>query len=256
MKHVILPVELPTDQLQALMANVLQKENDCWTWQGNVRHGYGIMYLPQAKCSIRIHRLMWQVFNKQEIPATAIVRHLCHNRVCCNPHHLAIGTHADNAQDKVNANRQSKGYGTGNAKLTEKEVVEIRTRYATENVSEESLAKQYKIGKTIIGNILLGQKWKHLPGLIKYVDYCPVRMIKNKPVFTEKQIIEIRLKRYQNQTLESIAHEYGVGISTIERITKGYSYPKYPGLIRGQDYLITNSDTTFSDEVVVPLLNR
>lgn len=30
-----------------------------------------------------------------------LVRHMCHNRLCCNPAHLRGGTHADNSDDRA-----------------------------------------------------------------------------------------------------------------------------------------------------------
>jgi hypothetical protein len=74
----------------------------CWPWRGTVlRNGYG-----QAKFSGKkhlAHRLALALAG-QEVPAGMLVLHaplVCHNRLCCNPAHLRLGTAADNARDRV-----------------------------------------------------------------------------------------------------------------------------------------------------------
>jgi hypothetical protein len=62
-----------------------------------------------------------------KIPRGHVVRHLCDNRTCCNPSHLATGTHRDNMRDVANSGTQ-RGENNGNAKLTAEMVCEIRRR--------------------------------------------------------------------------------------------------------------------------------
>lgn len=35
----------------------------------------------------------------QDLRSDRVVRHRCHNRLCINPEHLALGTQADNKRD-------------------------------------------------------------------------------------------------------------------------------------------------------------
>ena len=44
--------------------------------------------------------------------------------------------------------------------LTENQVREIRTRYATENISQRELAKQYGCCQTNISALVRGKNWK------------------------------------------------------------------------------------------------
>lgn len=44
------------------------------------------------------HRIAWSLANDSD-PGDNLVRHLCDNPLCCNPVHLAIGSHKDNMKD-------------------------------------------------------------------------------------------------------------------------------------------------------------
>lgn len=74
-------------------------ENECWEWQeGRWHNGYGRFKWNYQ--SWRAHR--FALFAVGELPneATEVVRHLCHNRLCCNPAHLRYGTQKENMVDR------------------------------------------------------------------------------------------------------------------------------------------------------------
>lgn len=83
-----------------ILHNVVFNLDGCWEWtKGTCSGGYGrfryngIIY--------RAHRYSYFCFNGS-IPEGMLVRHLCHNRLCCNPPHLALGTEYDNWHDSAN----------------------------------------------------------------------------------------------------------------------------------------------------------
>ena len=45
------------------------------------------------------YRFVHCVLEKEIAGRDQVVRHLCHNRLCLNPHHLTLGTQADNKRD-------------------------------------------------------------------------------------------------------------------------------------------------------------
>ena len=66
-------------------------------------------------------------------------------------------------EDMTKKNRSAKTYGSinGNSKLSESKVVEIRIRYATEEVLLKDLAFEYKVAISLIHRIIKRQVWKH-----------------------------------------------------------------------------------------------
>jgi hypothetical protein len=71
----------------------------CWLWEGPVNFfGYGLSHHS------RVHRLAWEEANGP-IPDGLFVLHRCDVPSCCNPDHLFLGTHQDNADDKKRKGR-------------------------------------------------------------------------------------------------------------------------------------------------------
>jgi hypothetical protein len=103
------------------------------------------------------HRFVWKLANGA-IPDGLFVLHKCDNPICVNPHHLFLGTQADNMTDKTQKGRQAKGATHGMTKLAEAQVRDILA-------SEEPLlhlAKRYGMAFNAIWSIKNGLTWKHV----------------------------------------------------------------------------------------------
>ncbi len=147
--------------------------DDCWPWLGEkAHHGYG-KFTPNPKRrdengwrpkAIPAHRLAWEYTNGP-IPEGLECCHKCDYRRCCNPSHLWLGTHAENMRDcmikgRLNTRRGSKA---GPSKLSERQVVEIRTMYRPGVVSLNMIARLFGVSKRAILFIVQRRSWKHVP---------------------------------------------------------------------------------------------
>jgi hypothetical protein len=91
----------PNDSL--VLLSLIDSEgglSTCWNFQGHITYaGYGHIRKGKRK-TVKAHRWSYEHFYG-DLPETALVRHTCDNRACCNPLHLALGKHKDNMQDMV-----------------------------------------------------------------------------------------------------------------------------------------------------------
>lgn len=92
-------------------------------------------------------------------PASVLCLHSCNNPPCINPEHLRWGTVTDNMQDAVKSGRARQNY-MANAKLDAVKVLEIRTRYAEGNCTQQQLADIYGVSRGRISHIVTGHGWK------------------------------------------------------------------------------------------------
>jgi hypothetical protein len=130
---------------------------ECWPWMaGRFPFGHGAFSIggKPRKAS----RVAWTLTHGA-IPAGLLVRHMCHNPPCCNPAHLALGTHADNMRDMTDAGRRPAGERHGMAKLTLAQVRDVRAKHAA-GVKNKAIAKEYGVDPSTIGLIVRGEHWR------------------------------------------------------------------------------------------------
>lgn len=130
----------------------------CMEWKGAMYiQGYGVFTKNSKK--IKAHRAAFY-FRNGRVPI-GVVRHLCHNKRCVNPEHLAEGPQADNVMDTVRAGNQHHPSGelNGRAKLTKELASEIRGLDLSQYGSVTRAAKKYGVSRTVIKRINDGRLW-------------------------------------------------------------------------------------------------
>lgn len=160
---------------------VKRTPDSCWDWIGCVSGGgesfrkkgtgYGVFDVHGRQ--MNAHRIA-AALTFDKFDDSLWVLHLCDNPRCVRPSHLFQGTQIDNFNDALSKGRSFVGSegqrafasdryaGAGNprAVLSADDVATIRRRYATEDVSQESLASQYGVDQTHISRVVRMMHWK------------------------------------------------------------------------------------------------
>ena len=131
----------------------VNKDGDCWEWTAAKNNlGYGLF---NHEYSSLAHRISW-LLNNGEIPKDICVCHHCDNPSCVNPEHLFLGTNADNMRDMSEKGRAIRPRGEEHyrCKLTDKDVSNIRSRYAFSKETYAIIAREYGTSGEQISNII------------------------------------------------------------------------------------------------------
>lgn len=130
--------------------------NECWLWiaSTNEPNGYGQINDGTGKM-ITAHRYSWIIHNGV-IPDGMQVCHRCDVRRCVNPAHLFVGTQQDNLKDRGDKRRTQMGEKHYCAKLSEKDVREIRSSTEYQRV----LAERFGVSRSTIAMIQTKKSWK------------------------------------------------------------------------------------------------
>lgn len=139
---------------------------ECWMWQGaKTYNGYGRFNFEGRLTGA--HQASF-LLSGRTIESGKCVLHKCDTRGCVNPHHLFLGTRAENMQDMVAKGRhrhqvypegRPHGSRNGRAKLTDAQVLEIRAQLAAGS-TQQALADKFGVVQTSISRIALGQGWQ------------------------------------------------------------------------------------------------
>ena len=150
------------------VSNTFYNNQRCWIWTEKPNDtGYG--YIRIKGKGYLAHRLSW-LLQYGELDDSACVLHHCDNRLCVNPNHLFLGTRRDNVLDMVSKGRNvppfgerngrythpettAKGERNGMSKLSDTQVLEIRTRYAYHGRGGEDAKTLSKIFGVAISTI-------------------------------------------------------------------------------------------------------
>jgi len=131
---------------------------------------------------------------------------------------LKWATIQTNLNDQKQNNKILKGEQNGNARLTEKQIIDIRKRHANGERASK-LAKEFGVLRTHITDIKSGRVWKHVGGIIH--DPKTITGENNGLAkLTEDQVREIRQRSKNGQSAYSMANFFPVTAKNIQAIIR------------------------------------
>ena len=142
-----------------------RNKNECSIWEGSIVGGYGQLTDAEGNKHYA-HRVAYEL-TYGPIPEGMIVRHRCPggpNRACVRPCHLALGTHADNAQDRLNDGPQ-----ITTTPIDDFLAAGIRWLFASEKFSQGDLAELILGDRTAqpqVSKLVAGKTHQSAPGPI------------------------------------------------------------------------------------------
>ncbi len=147
--------EMSPEQIEHFWGRVDQRSSDeCWEWTDYRLKGvYG--WLSINNVSYYAHRVAYRLTYGK------LGQNLCHkcdNPPCCNPNHLFEGSHKINSGDMVSKGRSARGETHARVKLTEKNVLQIRS---SDRINADE-AERYKVSRPQISHIRSRKNWQHI----------------------------------------------------------------------------------------------
>lgn len=131
----------------------------CWVWIAapNAK-GYGNFWL---------HGRYWLAHRAacfltgNPLPDDKNGCHACDNRLCVRPSHIFPGTQQENMDDAKAKGRVHRGENVHTSKLSEDDVRQIRERYVPFVCTQQMLADEFGVDRSMIGYITRGKNWSH-----------------------------------------------------------------------------------------------
>jgi hypothetical protein len=148
-------------------------DEGCWLWTASKRNkGYGAFVWADATGAViqgRAHRFSWEL-HFGPIPQGLCVLHKCDVPACVNPHHLFLGTIADNNRDMAfkERNRGKRPYGKykrgtahPGAKLTDDAVRSMRASRLC-GLSYNAIAAEFGVNPLCAYRAITRKTWGHV----------------------------------------------------------------------------------------------
>lgn len=181
----VFPGSIPKGQ-EVLEARALERfwrqvekmpDGGCWLWRGyKLNTGYGMIHIGSRY--IPAHRYSYEI-NTGPLEPGKVICHACDNPICVRPEHLFQGTPRDNVMDMHAKGRGVKhkprswqslipdlaprGETHHRSKLTDAQAEEIRAIFASGEMNQIELGKEFGVSNSTISLLVSGRRYGAKP---------------------------------------------------------------------------------------------
>lgn len=139
--------------------------DECWEWQAyRDPNGYGRIGFA-GRSNTTASRVSWAL-QVGPIPEGLFVLHHCDNPPCVNVRHLYVGTPKQNMRDFMERGQgdygDRRGSKNANARLSERDVIEMRRERSERGTSYSNIGAQFGITTQYAWLIVNGKRWAHV----------------------------------------------------------------------------------------------
>lgn len=130
-----------------------------------------------------------------------------------------------------------------NARLSEKDICDIREIYLSGGITQKQIGEIYNISNKTVSKVTTGYRWKDI-STENTVKQLKSNKKANRRKLTDAQVIEIRncaLSTYKDSNtidVPKLASFYGISKQSMRGLLKGIYYKNLPGPLLGIDYYI------------------
>ena len=127
------------------------------------RNGYHrfIFYKDYSK-TFSLHRLLMLTFKPEEYFEGAVINHIDGDKLNNNLDNLEWCTSKENSKHACGLGLiNSKGKNNKSAKLTQNEVIQIRSKYKNKHFNQRELSKNFNVTILTINRIINNKTWVH-----------------------------------------------------------------------------------------------
>ncbi|WP_049732830.1 HNH endonuclease [Rhizobium ecuadorense] len=147
---------------ERFIQNVIASETeDCIDWPyAKAGAGYGVIEFGEG-IRFYVHRFVCEVAHGEAPSKSHQAAHSCGRGGCINPRHLRWATPSENNLDKIQHGTIGRGEKGAMAKLSEKQVVEIR-KLRSDGLTEQEVSRLFNVDRAQIGRITRRENWSHV----------------------------------------------------------------------------------------------
>lgn len=146
--------------LPELLLSLVTSETDaCLVWPAENCNRYGYPQIKWQGATRRANRVSCEMKHGPAPTDKHHAAHSCGNRACVNPRHLRWATGSENQMDRIKHGTDCRGEKNVTSKVTASMVRDIRRFWATGDVSQLEISREFGITQSAVSSIVTGKNW-------------------------------------------------------------------------------------------------